>query len=176
MRRGNPHKVKAYTILEVVIAMLVSVVVIFITYTAYSIVSRSYGNFRSKNEDMAILARLDQLLLRDFERAEVINGSGNQVSMTRDNGRMVSYEFANGYVVRTDQIVDTFKVSTEKYQTLFEGKPLGDGEELDVKNKESDRLDELSFAVTYKNETIPYHYYKRYSSLNLINRNPHAIN
>jgi len=179
MMPGKQHRIKAFTIMEVTIAMLIAAIVIGITYTAYTIISRTYGQFKKKNENMAVLARLDQLLRRDFDRADLITESGHQViSIQRENQPNIRYEFLDSSIIRNAAIADTFKVKSDHYQVLFEGLPKADAENTDANadSNEEYRIDELSLIVNFQNETIPYHYHKKYSSENLINRITHAIN
>jgi len=176
MKSSKSLRLKAFTILEMTVAMLIAAIVIGITYTAYSIVSKSYLNFKSRNEDMAVFARLDQLLRRDFERSESINSSGNKIQMYGLNSHIINYELASGYIIRNAQNIDTFRVRSDHYQLFFQGKPQNNSEETDIKNDESNRIDEFSFVVTFRGDTSSYSYYKKYSSVNLINRNPNAIN
>jgi len=68
----NKYRVKAFTIFEMVITMMITAIVIGIAYTSYSIVVKSYNSFNNKNNDMAVVINLDHLLKRDFERAETI--------------------------------------------------------------------------------------------------------
>jgi hypothetical protein len=142
--------------------MLIAAIVIGITYTAYSMISRSYLSFKEKNDRIAVLNRVDQLLKRDFERAEVISGSGNTV-LIRNDSAPVRYEFTPKAVIRTSGLIDTFKVNTADVRLAFEGKTMTDATEQ--------MIDELAFSVS---ETIPYHYHKTYSSFNLIKTNPDA--
>ena len=53
------NKLQAFTIMEVTIAMLLSAIVIGITYTVFSIVSRSYRSYTNKHEEMNRLLLLD---------------------------------------------------------------------------------------------------------------------
>ena len=49
----NKHRIKAFTIMEVTVTMLIAAILIGITYTTYSIVLKSYNSFTTKNADMA---------------------------------------------------------------------------------------------------------------------------
>lgn len=167
----NKHRIKAFTIMEVTVTMMVAAILMGITYTTYSIVSRSYLSFNTKNKDMAELELLDRLLKRDFDRGEVILKETDGI-IIKNTDRMVTYEFSPDYITRNSGITDTFKVKTEGLSTSFEGQPV---DETGLSG-EQNRLDDLSFNLIFQNEKIPYHYYKQYSSVNLIQRNPDAVN
>ena len=165
------QRIKAFTILEVTITMLIVGLLIGITYTSYSIIIQSYHSFTSKNDDMAILVTLDHLLKRDFTRAETITKTPNGINLTWA-GNVVDYKFTADFVIRSATRIDTFKVLTRAVNTTFENLPISEITDTD----EQSRLDQLDFTLIFQNEKIPYHYHKLYSSVNLIQRNPNAIN
>lgn len=165
------RKIPAFTIMEVVITMLISAIVIGITYTAFSIITRSYQSFDSKHKDMAAVLRLDELLQKDFNRAEIVLKDTDGIAL-KDSSRIIKYSFNPDYVLRIGIVVDTFKVKSDSVSTTFENTVVN---EMKV-DKEENRLDELDLNIILQNEKIPYHYHKIYSSANLINRNPNAVN
>jgi Tfp pilus assembly protein PilE len=167
----NRHQVKAFTIMEVTITMLVAAILIAITYTSYSIVIRSYNSFTGKNNDMAVLISLDHLLKRDFAQAKIVRKDSAGFSFQRDS-TLISYEFSPGFIVRKAAGIDTFKVQNLEVNTSFENVPLLELQPDLLQNT----IDALDFVILYQKETITFHYYKTYSSENLIEKNPNAIN
>jgi Tfp pilus assembly protein PilE len=165
------QKVKAFTIMEVTITMLITGLIIGITYTSYSIVIKSYQSFTTKNENMAVLVSLDHVLKRDFERADSIFKDSAGITLKRDN-IAIKYVFMPDFVVRNSVRTDTFKVQTQDVMTTFENVPI-----IEIQaTSEQNRIDGLDFTLVFQNEKIPYHYRKLYSSENLIERNPNAVN
>lgn len=158
--------------MEVTITMLVAAIVISITYTAYEIVSKSFIGFKSKNEDMAVIANVDHLMKRDFERADIIAISNAGIALQQADKPTVYYEFANTYIVRKSITTDTFKVNNREVKMLFEHQARGVSADTDIPDN---TIDELSFVIDYQDEAIPCHFYKSYSSVNLIQRNAYAI-
>jgi hypothetical protein len=165
------RKIPAFTIMEITITMLISAIVIGITYTAFSIISRSYRSFDNKHKDMAVVLRLDELLQKDFNRAEVVLKDTDGIAL-KDSSRIIKYRFNPDYVLRIGIAVDTFKVKTDSVNMTFENTVVNEMKA----DEEENRLDELDLNVTLQNEKIPYHYHKIYSSANLINRKPNAVN
>ena len=150
--------------------MLLSAIVIGITYTVFSIVTRSYHSYNLKHEEMAVVLRLDELLQKDFDRAEIVLKDTDGIVM-KNKTRFIKYRFYGDYVLRLGTTADTFKVKNDSVMTSFEGHPVNSiGESV-----EQNRLDELDIQVTLQKEKIPYYYRKIYSSENLITRTPHAI-
>lgn len=164
------QRIKAFTIIEVVVTMTIAAILMGLTYTSYQIVNKSYRSFNVKNNEMAALERLDELLKKDFNRAGIIekDEKGIVVKSKRDT---IQYEFTPDFILRISAMTDTFKIKNEGLSTSFEDQ-LVDGQGL---SEEESRLDGLNISLLFQNEKIFYHYHKVYSSVNLINRNPDAI-
>jgi Tfp pilus assembly protein PilE len=159
------QQLKAFTIMEVTITMLIAVIVIGITYTAYTIVNKSFLNYKSKNEDIALLARIDHLIRRDFEQATIVEGDQTGINIIKSGQPSIHYEITPGYILRKATVTDTFKVNSSDVKAYFEGT-----------DRQYDRIDELTFTIHDQDDLIPYHYFKQYSSANLIQPSPNAIN
>lgn len=164
------HKIKAFTLLEVAITMLISAVLLGITYTSYSIVVKSYRSFTAKNDNIAVLIGLDHVLRRDFAKATVVIKDTDGIELQSDQ-QSIKYTFNPDFIIRSTTRQDTFKVQTQDILTSFENTPLNNVQDTPEQN----RLDELSFTLLFQNEKIPYHYRKLYSSENLIQRNTDAL-
>lgn len=162
----NKHRLPAFTIMEITIVMLISTIVVAITFTAYGMVSRAYSTYLEKRNHMAALIRLDELLQRDFRQAQQVLRHENTV-LCADSGRQVTYRFEPEQIIRQSTIIDSFKVQATDVTCSFNNQPTGD-------TLEPVRIDELSFTVQADQETFPYHYTKRYSSANLIQKTDYA--
>ena len=163
-------RVPAFTIMEVTIAMLLSAIVIGITYTVFTIVTRSYRDYQLKHEKMAVVLRLDELLRKDFDRADIIMKDTDGIAM-KNKMQLTKYRFYGDYVLRVGTTVDTFKVKTDSVVSSFENQMIT----TDASGEQS-RVDQLDVLIILEKEKIPYYYYKIYSSVNLINRKSNAVN
>lgn len=165
------YRVKAFTLMEVTIAMLISAVVIGITYTSYSIIVKYYGTYHKKNAELAELTTIDHLLRRDFDRADSIRCDTGGLAFSF-NGQLIKYEFDTNFIIRKAARIDTFKLETKVTDLFFEGIPIIEGRVIADKKP----VDELSFTLIYEKAEIPYHYHKLNSSENLLNNAPNAVN
>jgi len=164
-------KVPGFTIMEVTIAMLLSAIVIGLTYTVLSLVTRSYQSYQTRHREMATVLSLDGLLRRDFDRAELILKDTDGIVLTNKN-ILIKYRFYPDYVLRKSIAIDTFRLKTDSIAMTFEGKAIADS----GTGAEDHQLDELNLQVTLQKQKIPYYYNKIYSSANLINRTTNAGN
>jgi Tfp pilus assembly protein PilE len=163
--------VRAFTILEVTITMLIVGLLIALTYTSYSIIIKSYHAFKDKNDRMMILVSLDHVLARDFERADRITKDADGITMN-GNAQVIKYTFSPDFITRTTNKIDTFKVQAQDVNAAFENMTVNEV----LETEEQNRIDELTFTAVFQDEKIPYQYHKQYSSDNLIKRNPNAVN
>ena len=163
--------VKGFTIMEVSIAMLISAIVIGITYTAYLVISRAYHSYNTKHEQMATILKLNELLQKDFDRSKFILKDTAGIAVHYDN-RVIKYRFDTAFVLRVSIKTDTFKVKSDTAHTAFESIEIAET----APDTERNRIDQLDLLVRLEKEKITYHYHKLYSSQDLIIRKSHALN
>jgi len=157
-------KLPAFTLMEVTIAMLLTSIVVGITYTTYRIVSRSYVDYAKKQESLATFLTADKLLKQDFLQAEQIlktgePGSGEEGLQLKMPQGFITYRFAENYLLR-DQFalrVDTFKLAVKAPDFSFEN----------VASEEGGRVDQLHFQTQLGGMPLLLHYKKLYSAQDL---------
>lgn len=150
--------------------MLIASIAIAMTYTVYTIVVKAYGSYHAKNKDLAVIIRLDELLKKDFEHAGIVLKNANGLSF-KSTDRNVAYAIGPDFIIRNSAIADTFNVKLRDVNLAFENTPVIEVAETE----ESNRVDELWFNLLVEDQKISYHYAKRYSSANLIQRK-NAVN
>lgn len=168
----KPLKIKAFTILEVTISMAISAIVIMITYTAYQIISKGYINFNDKNDGLAMLITLDNLLKQDFIQADAVLLSSNGFIFKKDSSKVI-YELGDSLIVRKSTINDSFPVKIIKRAVSFNGLPVQIDHlkinEEHLNEIENYKFDQLDLTIKYKTEMINNTYIKTYSSSDLFN-------
>jgi len=175
MSRKWFFRLPAFTVLELTLAMLISAVVLGIAYSGYSLVSKSYSRYQNRNEKLATLARLDELLKKDFYKADYIGLDSSGIRFVKDSILLSGYSLIPHGLIRRSGIIDSFKVEIPDFISSFEGDILNRNIIPIGLNKEDARIDELSIKLIFESDTIPFHYLKKYSSLDLIHRIPHAL-
>lgn len=158
-------RVKAYTIMELTVGMLIAALVITMTYTVFNIVSLSFSEFTKKHDHLASLLRLDELLRRDMRISKDLRGSGNDLYIFVDTS-VIHYSFVPKRVIRQALRTDTFNINSDHIEMRFEKQLL----QSEYSNGDSlKRIDEVSFLINDGKQSVPYHYHKIYSAVNLIN-------
>jgi type II secretory pathway component PulJ len=162
----NNHRLPAFTIMELTIAMLLSALVIGITYTAFRLVNQSYLDYQRKHSDLSVRIRLDELMQRDFLNSVDVRQSQDGVIIIAGKCS-ISYKFEQSRIIRLSTVADTFQVVGINPRSFFEHKSLSESDE-------GKRVDEFSFELSFKQGFFPYHYKKQYSSQILMSQNTHA--
>ena len=118
------RKIRAFTIIELVVVMILSGIIIGIVYSAYQIVSSQYENYRKANNQNTSMAVLTLLLNRDFSTAYSIKKEGERISFFDQENKVCSYAFAEDFIIRsTNAVEDTFHIHTFNIEVLFLNQP-----------------------------------------------------
>lgn len=155
-------KIKAYTLLEVTIAMLLSAICIAICYSAYDIVGKYYASFQQKNQTADVVLSLRHVMQRDFLKSNTVLKSEEGVELQLDDSSKIYYIFNSDAILRkmNEAHTDTFKLKSNEVNFFFEGHEV----------IEPDTIDELRFKMILDQRTaVPIQLNKTYSAANLFN-------
>lgn len=127
------RKIKAYTILEVTVAMLLSAICITICYTAYTIIGNYYEKFQQKNQKADALTSLKHVMTRDAFKSRLMWRTEDGIALEKEDHTMISYQFGANVILRkfSEQHIDTFKLVCENWESYFEGKYIADEKVID---------------------------------------------
>ena len=149
------QKLPGYTIIEVTVAMLLAAVSIGISYTAYSMIARSYISFDQKNKKVSELLLVDKLLKQDVDACNQIVRTDVGFIFQMKIGE-IEYRFENNYIIR-DQYrfhIDTLHLINSQLLSTFENKESFAGEVVD----------KITFNIHEDEKSIPLMYVKQYSA------------
>ncbi len=154
-------KIKAYTLFEVTIAMLLSAICIAICYSAYGIIAKYYVGFQQKNQTADAVLTLRHVLEKDFLKSNIVLKNEEGLEMQQDSSK-IYYIFNPDAVLRKiDELhTDTFKLKPIEVGCFFEGREV----------LEPDTIDELRFKMDLAQHVlVPIQLNKTYSAQNLFN-------
>lgn len=118
-------KLRAFTLLELLVGLVLSGIVAGVSFTAYQVMAGRLAAYRSTNEAISEATWLSGRLGKEIEKAESLTGNSTELLLRMENGRSIRYDFAGAYVVRHDSLLtDTFFVSTGHLEPEPEGGPL----------------------------------------------------
>jgi hypothetical protein len=148
-------KVKAFTIVEVTVSMLLAVITIAIAYTSYRIVGNSYRQFDLKNKKLSEFILADKLLKKDVSACKKMIRTDDGISLLI-NESQIQYGFYKDYILRNqfDLRTDTFLVKNSNFTSQFEKLEAFPGE----------LTDKFQFFAGIGDKTVPLVYFKKYSA------------
>jgi prepilin-type N-terminal cleavage/methylation domain-containing protein len=146
-------KLRAFTIMELVVVMVISGIVTGIAFFGYSVSSIYFRRFHDSALSITRVSLLHSTLENDFREAVMIRQpQANTIVLTKKN-ETVSYSFSEGGVVRENPgSKEVFPLRLSAVSILFEGLPA------------AGFLDEVYFETDHG----PFHFSKLYSSEELM--------
>jgi len=134
-------KIKAFTLIEIIIAMLLSSFTIGLAITFYLMMNNQFNRFTSRMDGNTRLVQFYKTLKQDVERADRAYYNSSTLELEKEESPGLTYLFSSKRIIRTHQTArDTFHLKhtnlntktvddTELLQNLWfsvviEGKPL----------------------------------------------------
>jgi len=105
-------KLKAYSILELLVAILISGIVISAAYSVFIFSNKQFFRFTAVKTDVRDYFELSSTIKRDFENAKtVVKVNEGEIEMELTN-QQINYQFETNYILRNiDFHTDTFLFS-----------------------------------------------------------------
>ena len=132
-------RLNAFSILEVLVAIVISGIVVSTAYSVYIYSGKQFFKFRMVKAEITNYFEFTSTITRDFESAKkVVQKSDYEMEMQLPN-QNINYQFEPTYILRTFHLqTDTFFFTVEnmEYNTLnkFSNEPRVDYLKLTLKN------------------------------------------
>ena len=118
-------KIKAFTLSEMLVVLLLTVIVVGLAFALLNLVQKQMGTARDNYENGAELSRLRQVLWRDFRNyPSVYFSEKEQQLLFKNEIDQMYYTFSKDMVVRD---IDTFRISFTEKKYFFEGNITTEG-------------------------------------------------
>ncbi len=102
-------KLKAYSLLELMIAIFLSGIVVSAVYSGYVFTHKQFFKFSSIKTEIRSYFELAEVLNREFETSKKIVKKDDRTIEFEMIGRTINYSFDDNFIVRTfNEKVDTF--------------------------------------------------------------------
>lgn len=149
-------RLKAFTLMELLVAMLISTIVVGISYQAYHIVYQQYMSYRKNNQLINNVFMLHTALQTDFMNAKFVNKKEDAVVMKDKDGNKIIYFFDQNYILRNvNEMQDTFFVSANDMHLKFISEDQKATEGI---------IDEFYFTSLVAGEEEHFHFSKTYAA------------
>jgi hypothetical protein len=150
-------KLKAFTLFELVLGMLLGAIVIGMAYYAGFIFVRIYDGYSKMNFAQMEVSSFKRTLGKDVARAVVINYQDDELVMKDQGGtNVLTYTFTKAYALRKSAVVDTFKLDELFVQASFDGQDMPSG-----------RVDELKLYFNHARQPVSFLIRKNYAAADL---------
>jgi prepilin-type N-terminal cleavage/methylation domain-containing protein len=154
-----PTRLKAFTILELLVAMAITGLVVSISGLVYNMLDSQFFSYRKSNEAIVSVFLLDSSLRKDFfEGRSIIAADDRTLIIVKHD--VVEYRFNDEAVLRIQAgRTDTFYLSAQNIKML-----------LDNIEESPGAINELSFETEVMGESEAFHYLKRCGTEMMINK------
>ncbi|WP_205511070.1 PulJ/GspJ family protein [Longitalea arenae] len=112
-------RLQSFTIIELIMAMLISSVIISMVYYVYILFNHQFSNYREKAGAIDEYLVLQKALQTDIESADAIRApSANEMTCSSNAAeQMISYTFSEGFITRSDgAVLDTFHIKNSGFE------------------------------------------------------------
>jgi hypothetical protein len=148
-------KIKAFTIIELCVVMLLSSIVTGMVFFTLNIFQGSVRQFKTESTVLSRIALLHRLLVQDFWKSKEVRATNDGIQ-AMGKGGVVTYRFQPEYITREMGVVlDTFYFPNKNFVMQFQGQQ---------KSLLGELVDQLSVDLSYKGEVVPFSFQKAYGA------------
>lgn len=140
--------IPAFSITEVLVSLVISAIIVGITFVLFTIVSDRMYDFRDQNQFISDLNRLTYSVNKDIFECEKILIEGNGLVLYTYSGEKTAYySFEDQLIRRKEDFADTFKIVATrlKLDTLYSPGKRTIYQRLQVDVSNSSQLYDLKF-------------------------------
>jgi prepilin-type N-terminal cleavage/methylation domain-containing protein len=102
-------KLKAFSLIEIIVAMFLSAIVISAVYSGYVFTHKQFFRFTSIKTEIRNYFQLSEVLNREFETSKRVLKKGARRLDIEMIDKTINYSFENDFIVRSiDEQTDTF--------------------------------------------------------------------
>ena len=150
------QKIKAFTLMELLIGMIVSGLVVGFCMMAYFIIFKQFNTYKNTKQSISNIVLLHTVIANDFTNAKTIKSTANNNLVLSNGDNNITYRFTNKMLTRVNkETTDTFTVESKNWESVF---VMGnDDEKLKIVNK-------FSFDATVLGEEESFTFTKRYAA------------
>lgn len=154
------QKIKAFTLMELLIGMIVGCIIIALGYSTYTIMFNQYSSYKTIKNKVVEIMQLNNVINTDVIAADFITYSDNKLTLNKSD-TLLEYYFNDSYIIRTNNIfADTFQLKTINVLVTSV-----DSTGLNV----TDMLTNFNFDMLVLGDTEHFTFTKNYSAETLMN-------
>ena len=154
------NRIRAFTLIEIVLAMMLAGIVLGMAYSAFRLFTKIYRDYHSKNIANADVQVFRGMLHDDMEVASVVSLTEGQISFSAVSDSLgLRYLLQPEYIIRRKAgVQDTFRMKRLVAGALFEGRAVSTG-----------IVDQLVFQFEFEDAPMLISVTKKYAAADLFN-------
>lgn len=153
-------KLNAFTLFEVLIAMVISSLVLLSGFYSYSAIQKAFLNYQEHANTLLENKRLTTWLQHDFSKANKVYGFSDKIICYLSEQEVI-YNIDYSMIIReVNTIKDTFNLSVDIMEYALK---------QEKKYSDNELIDELSFQLQLAKQKQVYVFTKQYDAATLIN-------
>jgi hypothetical protein len=112
-------KIPAYTVLELLIVMIITSIVVALTYSGFQKIYQHYERFNMSQKQILSLIMMDREIRKDFEAADMLLKTEDGF-VCNYHDRPIRYIFSENYLLRQElDRYDTFLIKATQTEIFF---------------------------------------------------------
>jgi prepilin-type N-terminal cleavage/methylation domain-containing protein len=148
-------KLKAFTLMELLVGMIVSSIVIGFGYSAGTVIYRQFLSYKKAKMEILMTAQFMNVFGNDWYHADVVVVVNDGIEVGTSS-KLIRYEFKDTIMLRkTEEICDTFNLACKDLRIAM----LSPGESL---------ISAVSFESGVLGEEAQFEFSKKYSAATLL--------
>lgn len=152
-------KLNAFTLIEIIMTMLLSVVVFSLIFWAYSISIKNYVQYNEFNSKLLSLSELDYILEQDFFKAKEVRLIPKGIKIDFKDANDIEYNFEEEFIIRKQsEKIDSFLFTNQNLAFFLNDNLSGNIDGL---------IDQLTFEINKGEKTFPFSFKKHYDQTTL---------
>lgn len=151
------RKIQAFTIIDLVVALIISSLIIGMAYFALSLFNNQFLRYLKKTTSLNDFFLFEKTWVRDWEQARYIRSKDNATFvMDYKNRASITYRMQDQWLIRTTGISrDTLPIQIQKST-------------VHLYNEKMNVVDQVEWVIFVGGEKIPCVYHKQYAAKDLL--------
>lgn len=116
MYKANSFTAPAFSVMETIVAMLVTAIVMGLIFVIFTMVAERMIDYKKQNQLVGDMNRLTYSINKDIFDNEKMNSGDNTIVFSGYTGQIVKYEILPEQILRQSQsFTDTFQIKTFRF-------------------------------------------------------------
>jgi len=155
------QKIRAFTLMELLIGMIISSILITFCYSSYTIIYKQFLTYKKIKNELTETIQLNSVLNNDFANSKSMYFNKNSLYMNRSISPL-EYSFSENYILRIErEVIDTFHITAKDITVNYFKESA---------NSPLFFVNELSFSAMILNEKERFNFSKNYSAETIMNQ------